>query len=90
MRAKGGRAGVERKGYGGRLAAAVTSSFMNSLYFCSVQNKTYVPVEKNEKKKKQRTTISSRLLHSSLRIQQRPDLLETAPATRINCHCGFS
>lgn len=52
MRAKGGRAGVERKGYGGRLAAAVTSSFMNSLYFCSVQNKTYVPVEKNEKKKK--------------------------------------
>lgn len=54
MRAKGGRAGVERKGYGGRLAAAVTSSFMNSLYFCSVQNKTYVPVEKNEKKNKER------------------------------------
>lgn len=30
-----GRGGGET----GRLAAAVTSSFMNSLYFCSVQNK---------------------------------------------------
>lgn len=47
---KGG--GGEERSRGGRLAAAVTSSFMNSLYFCSVQNKTYVPVEKNENKKK--------------------------------------
>lgn len=60
MRAKGGRTGVKRKGAGGgRLAAAVTSSFMNSLYFCSVQNKTYVPVEKKFKKNKERLLVSS-------------------------------
>jgi len=46
---------------GGGLAAAVTSSFMNSLYFCSVQNKRTFLLKKmkKEKKNKERLFVSS-------------------------------
>ena len=66
---KGGGCGEE---YGaGGLAAAVTSSFMNSLYFCSVQNKRTFLLKKMTKKKEQ--DHLSRLLSSRpprLRLKQ--------------------
>lgn len=43
---------VQRGKRGGGLAAAVTSSFMNSLYFCSVQNKRTFLLKKMTKKYK--------------------------------------
>lgn len=46
--------------WGGGLAAAVTSSFMNSLYFCSVQNKRTFLLKKRKKKRIEiRSLVSS-------------------------------
>ena len=55
---------VRRRGKRGgeELAAAVTSSFMNSLYFCSVQNKRTFLLKKMTKKYKTRPVLS-RILH---------------------------
>lgn len=73
------------RGAGGGLAAAVTSSFMNSLYFCSVQNKRTFLLKKMKKEKKTKNDHSSRLLLSHLRLQ-RSSFLETG----ISNHCGRS